>query len=118
VGVAGVRLDDVRAALNEVVDPCSAALAEPVGLSDMGLVEDIRVEGSHVEIVLIPTSPSCMFVGLFHEEAEKRVAALPGVESVRVTLEEGTILWDEGRMTESARARLVRRRATVHLSGE
>lgn len=104
------RAAAVRAVLNSIVDPCSAAMAEPIGIADMGLVEDVRVEAGHVVVVVVPTSPHCLFTALFEEEIEKRVAALPWVESVRVELEEGGIIWDERRLSDAARARLARRR--------
>jgi metal-sulfur cluster biosynthetic enzyme len=103
----------VRDVLNGIVDPCSAAMAEPIGIADMGLVEDVRVDGGRVEVVLVPTSPHCLFVGLFEEELEKRLSALPWVESVGVELDEGTIIWDEQRMTDAARERLARRRSAL-----
>jgi metal-sulfur cluster biosynthetic enzyme len=110
VGGAHTGVSAVRAVLNGIFDPCSMAMAEPIGIADMGLVEDIRVEGSHVVVVLVPTSPHCMFLSLFEEEVERRVSELPGVDSVRVELEEGTVIWDETRMTDAARERLARRR--------
>jgi metal-sulfur cluster biosynthetic enzyme len=108
-----VRDAEVREVLNGIFDPCSMAMAEPIGISDMGLVEEVRTDGGRVAVVLVPTSPHCMFIGLFEEEVEKRVSALSWVESVTVELEEGTIIWDEARMTPSARERLARRRSAI-----
>jgi metal-sulfur cluster biosynthetic enzyme len=107
------READVREKLNAIVDPCSAALAEPVGIVDLGLIERIEVAGGQIDVVLLPTSPQCLFVGLFEEEIEQRLHALPWVESVRVTLDEGETIWDESRMTADAREWLARRRATA-----
>lgn len=107
------RAAEVREVLNAIVDPCSAAMAEPIGIADMGLVEDIRVDGGRVDVVLVPTSPHCLFVALFEDELEKRLSALPWVETVGVELDEGTIIWDERRMTEATRERLARRRSAL-----
>jgi metal-sulfur cluster biosynthetic enzyme len=108
---------EVWNAINSVADPCSIALAEPIGIADLGLLEAIRVtaEGS-VEITLVPTSPHCLFVGLFEEEIEARVSALGWVRSVCVRLDEDGTIWDEERMTPTARMRLMRRRAAVAAS--
>jgi metal-sulfur cluster biosynthetic enzyme len=115
--LAGLESEDrvraVVAAVNGIADPCSIAMTEPIGIADLGLVEDVRVDGGHVDVVLVPTSPHCLFVGLFEEEVEARVLALEFVESVNVEHEEGEIIWDETRMAPEARERLRRRRVAL-----
>ena len=98
-------------AVNGIADPCSIAMTEPIGIADLGLVKDVGISGGCVEIALLPTSPHCLFVGLFEEEIEARVSALGWVESVHVRLDEGETIWDESRMTPAAQERLARRRA-------
>ena len=112
-GTHGDRCAAVREAINAIADPCSIALVEPIGLGDLGLVEDVRIAGGDVEVSLVPTSPHCLFLGLFEEQIESRVGALDWVDSVVVRLDEGETIWDETRMTASARERLRRRRAAV-----
>jgi metal-sulfur cluster biosynthetic enzyme len=107
------RRQEVVAAVNGIADPCSLAMSEAIGIADLGLVEEVRIDGSHVEVVLVPTSPQCLFVGLFEEEIEVRVSALDFVESVSVRFDEGGVIWDETRMTLLARERLERRRAAL-----
>jgi metal-sulfur cluster biosynthetic enzyme len=103
----------VVAAVNAIADPCSIAMAEPIGIADLGLVEEVRIDDGHVTVVLVPTSPQCLFVGLFEEEVEARVSALDWVESVLVGFDEGETIWDETRMTSVARERLARRRTAL-----
>jgi metal-sulfur cluster biosynthetic enzyme len=103
----------VWAALNAIIDPCSRAMAVPLGLGDMGLVQEIRVKEGRVDVLLLPTTPHCLFVGLFEEAIVAQVGALDGVASVQVRLDEGDTIWDESRMTVSARKRLVHRRAAL-----
>jgi metal-sulfur cluster biosynthetic enzyme len=110
-GLEDDRRRAVVEAVNGIADPCSIAMAEPIGIADLGLVEDVDISGGCGEISLLPTSPHCLFVGLFEEEIETRVSALGWVESVRVRLDEGETIWDEDRMTTGARERLARRRA-------
>jgi metal-sulfur cluster biosynthetic enzyme len=110
------RADAVWEAVNQVVDPCSRAMAEPIGLGDLGLIEGIRIDGDCVEVTLVPTSPQCLFVGLFAEEAAAKVSELDWVRSVDVRLDEGTTIWDEDRMTDTARRRLMRRRTAAAAS--
>jgi metal-sulfur cluster biosynthetic enzyme len=75
------------------------------GLANLGLVESVTIEGGTVAVVLITTSPQCMYVGHFVEEPERRLRALPWVATVQLTLRYD-IVWDEGRMTSAARAAL------------
>jgi metal-sulfur cluster biosynthetic enzyme len=107
-GLTSERHREVLAAINGIVDPCSAAIRVPIGIADLGLVEALELDGGRVEVVLITTSPFCMFVGLFQEEVERRVSAMPWVESVHVRLN-GEPIWEESRMTSAARAELAER---------
>jgi metal-sulfur cluster biosynthetic enzyme len=112
------RCAAVRAAINTIIDPCSVALAEPVGLVDLGLLERVAVSGDAVEVTLIPTSPHCLFLGLFEEQVEERLSKLPWVRSVKVSLDEGETIWDKTRMAPQARERLQRRRKVLSIHGQ
>ena len=111
---------DVRAALNEIVDPCSVAAGEPAGLADMGLVRRIEVcpgqEGAHVEVVLALTEPTCLMGFPFVRSARERVAALPGVEAVEVSLDPD-FEWTPSEMSPEYAERLARRRRANARSG-
>jgi len=96
----------VSAAINQIIDPCSAAIGSPTGLADLGLVNRIELDGAAVTVELITTSPMCMFAGHFEQEAERRIRALTWVRSVTVTCTHRT-LWDESFISEAARARLI-----------
>jgi metal-sulfur cluster biosynthetic enzyme len=104
---------DVWRAVNRIPDPCSVAMAEPIGIADLGLVEGITVRDGAVEVTLVPTSPHCLYVGLFEQDVEARVRELDWVRSVEVRCLEGHVIWDESRLSETARARLDRRRAAL-----
>ena len=47
-------------ALREVYDPCCADRG--ISIVDMGVVEDVRVDGSHVDVDLVLTTGWCPFV--------------------------------------------------------
>jgi metal-sulfur cluster biosynthetic enzyme len=104
---------DVRAALNEIVDPCSRAAGAPAGLADMGLVRRIDVHdgGSRVEVVLALTEPTCLMGFPFMRSARDRLAALPGVERVEVSLDPA-FEWTPAELSPAYAARLERRRAS------
>jgi metal-sulfur cluster biosynthetic enzyme len=102
----------VLAAINQVVDPCSVGIGVPIGVVDMGLVESVNLNGDRVSIDLITTAPFCLFTGLFEEEIEQRVSALPWVTSVHVAFNSDPRMlgaWDEERMSDDARAALAQR---------
>lgn len=94
----------VRERLDEIVDPCSEARGTDISIVEMGLLKRIRVDGGTVHIELRITSPSCMMVGYFIEQAQERVGALDGVEEVTLTTDAG-MTWTDDMMAESARKR-------------
>jgi metal-sulfur cluster biosynthetic enzyme len=107
------RVQEIWHTLNQIVDPCSIAMSTPLGIADLGLIERIDVSEGFVAVDLVPTSPHCLFIGLFEEEVEQRIAALPWVKSLRVEINDGGIIWDETRMTHAARTRIAEHRAAL-----
>ena len=47
-------------ALREVYDPCCADRG--ISIVDMGVVEDVRLDGSHIDVDLVLTTGWCPFV--------------------------------------------------------
>ena len=111
----GVDERAVRAALDQIKDPCSCVAGAPAGLSEMGLVKQVRATGTlngvTVEVLLIATEPTCPFATMFVGEAERRIEAIPGVVSVVVRFDAHAD-WSEMDASPSYRERLnaVRRR--------
>ena len=104
----------VRAALNEIVDPCSAAAGAPAGLVDMGLVRRIEVRagrtGARIDVVLGLTEPTCLMGFPFLRSARERLSALPEVEQVEVSLDPA-FEWTPAALDPAYAERLERRRA-------
>ena len=98
------RRADVLAALDGIVDPCSVAAGTPAGLAEMGIVDAVAIDGDAVSVRLLPTFAGCLFAGLFAEQAEQRVGALPWCRRVDVELA-GDRIWTEARMSPALRAR-------------
>jgi metal-sulfur cluster biosynthetic enzyme len=109
----------VRAVLNEIVDPCSAAAGAPAGLVDMGLVRRIEVrpgrKGALIDVVLGLTEPTCLMGFPFLRSARERLSALSGVERVDVSLDPA-FEWTPAELSPEYAERLKRRRA-LRLSG-
>ena len=87
-------------ALRGVYDPCCQDRG--VSIVDMGVVEDVRHVGAHVEVDLIPTTGWCPFVATMSSAIPDRLRALDGVETVDVR-----VVWDPAwtpeRLSPSAR---------------
>lgn len=90
-----------RNRLDEIVDPCSEARGTDISIVEMGLLKSIEVSDGHVHIDLRITSPSCMMVGYFIEQAKTRVGSLDGVETVTLSTDAG-MNWREEMMAEEA----------------
>lgn len=95
--------DRVIEALRDVYDPCCADRG--ISVVDMGVVEDVRVDGARVEVDLVLTTGWCPFVAAMSDAIPARLRALPGVESVAVEVVWDPV-WTPDRLSESARAKL------------
>ena len=90
-------------ALRDVYDPCCQDRG--VSIVDMGVVEDVRHVGRHVEVDLIPTTGWCPFVANMSTAIPEALIRLPGVDTVEVKLV-WEPAWTPDRLSESARAKL------------
>jgi probable FeS assembly SUF system protein SufT len=66
----------------------------PVNIVDLGLVYDLAIEptpngGHQVEVKMTLTAPGCGMGPMIAEDARRKIAAVPGVESAQVH-----IVWD------------------------
>ena len=90
-------------ALREVYDPCCADRG--VSIVDMGVVEEVRVDGSHVDVDLVLTTGWCPFVASMSSAIPDRLTQVDGVETVAVRAVWDPV-WTPDRLSESARAQL------------
>jgi metal-sulfur cluster biosynthetic enzyme len=90
-------------ALREVYDPCCADRG--ISIVDMGVVEDVRLDGSHVDVDLVLTTGWCPFVASMSSAIPDRLKCLDGVESVDVKVVWDPV-WTMDRLSDSAREKL------------
>ena len=90
----------ITAALRDVYDPCCADRG--ISIVDMGVVEDVRVTGDHVDVDLVLTTGWCPFVATMSSSIPDRLRALDGVESVDVHVVWDPV-WTPERLSPSAR---------------
>jgi metal-sulfur cluster biosynthetic enzyme len=104
--VTAVRAPDREAlleALGDVYDPCCADRG--ISIVDMGVVDDVHVDGAHVRVDILPTTGWCPFIVTMSNAIPDRLRRLDGVQTVDVN-----VVWDPAwapdRLSESARAKL------------
>ena len=68
-------------ALRPIIDPDFGR-----SIVDLGFVRDIAIEGGRVAFKIVLTTPACPVKAEFERTARERVAALPGVRDVQVTM--------------------------------
>ena len=90
-------------ALRDVYDPCCADRG--VSIVDMGVVEDVRLEGSHVDVDLVPTTGWCPFVASISSAIPERLQQFDGVETVDVHVVWDPV-WTPERLSPFARSKL------------
>ena len=97
-----VRPDDVRAVLATIPDP----EMPPVSLVDLGMVEDVHVDGAAAQVDLVPTFTGCPALELIADDVVRGVrAALPSLVDVRVRWRRD-VLWTSARITAEGRDKL------------
>src|SRR5215210_3071121 len=67
----------ITEALGNVIDP---ELKKPV--TELGMVRDVNVEGSHVAVTIALTVPGCPLRHSFEEQMRRELLPLPGIETV------------------------------------
>lgn len=101
--------------IDSIQDPCSLAQAIPVGLSEMGLVTDVRIsdpdaEGRHdVALVLRVTAPGCMYVPFMDRSIRAAVGDLDEVAEI-TTDWDPEAEWSPGEIAPAARRRIAESR--------
>ena len=90
-------------ALREVYDPCCADRG--ISIVDMGVVEDVRLDGSHIDVDLVLTTGWCPFVASMSSAIPDRRERLDGVETVDVKVVWDPV-WTMDRLSDSAREKL------------
>lgn len=88
-------------ALDRVEDP-----ELPISVTDLGLIQDVTVEGRSVRVRMIPTYSACPAIEVMRGDIQQRLLEIQDVDEVKVDLsfEEP---WTMDRMTDRGRQRLI-----------
>ena len=98
--VEQIERDAVITALKQVYDP-----EIPVDVYELGLIYDIKIEGTKVSITMTLTAPNCPIADEVVEQVRTGVYAVRGVSDVDVQLVFEPE-WTPERMSEEARLML------------
>jgi len=77
----------------------------PVNIYDLGLVYEVKVEGTHAYVKMTLTSPACPVAGTLPIEVKNRVEMVEGIETAEIDL-----VWDPpwtpAKLSEAAKLQL------------
>jgi metal-sulfur cluster biosynthetic enzyme len=74
----------------------------PIGIVDMGLIYDVRVENGNVEVDMTFTAIACPAMEMLISDVREKVGELPGVNSVKVNVVWNPP-WNKSRLSEQGR---------------
>lgn len=97
--------DDVRAALDGVLDPCLLAAGHRMSVLGLGLISRVAESVEGIEIGITFTEVGCQFTHRVIASIEDRVAAIGRFDEVRV-LPDWSVPWTPERMQAGARTAL------------
>jgi ring-1,2-phenylacetyl-CoA epoxidase subunit PaaD len=100
-GATRATVAEVRAAVAAVDDPEHPG----VGVADLGLVIDVRLDGGRVEVDLVPTWSGCPALAMIADDVRAAAAAVVGVDHVTVTWRHD-VVWTPARVAPGARRTL------------
>jgi metal-sulfur cluster biosynthetic enzyme len=95
--------DEVREALRAVPEPCSIAMGDTLDICEMGLVEEIDIDGAHVSVELVLTDTSCVHFMSMRRYITDVLLELEGVDSVDVAMSTRK-LWTPDRVQRRGKA--------------
>ncbi len=107
VSHTGTREHQIWEVLETIEDP-----ELPIAITDLGLIQDMRLDGARVRITLVPTFSACPAIGMIRADIRRRLLDLPGIAQVDVELSFAEP-WTMARMTARGRERLTRHGVSV-----
>ena len=75
-------VNDIKDAIYPINDPHMG-----MSIVDMGMVQNISVDGDQAEIILKPTNPGCMSITRIAADAKIKAEAVDGVEKAKIIVE-------------------------------
>jgi len=75
--------------LNKVTEAVSKVMDPHMGVSivEMGIVQNIALDGTTAKVVIKPTNPGCMSVARMAAQAKAQALSVDGIEDAKITVE-------------------------------
>ncbi|HEY5331963.1 MAG TPA: iron-sulfur cluster assembly protein [Solirubrobacterales bacterium] len=103
--------NQVAAALNTVLDPCSVFNGTRLSIVELGMVDEVVVDdGGDVLVRLFLDDPTCIFFFEISRMVKEAIGQIEGVGAIDLEIKADEI-WTEDRMDPAARERLASIRA-------
>lgn len=104
----------VEQSLHDVPDPCMVAAGAPTSIVELGLVDEVRVDGTTAHIEVSLTEPGCPFTHHIVADITDAASTIDGIDEVVVT-PRWAPLWTEDRLTPEGRRKLDEARRHMHV---
>ena len=75
-------VNDIKNAVSGINDPHMG-----ISIVEMGIVQNITVDGDQAEITLKPTNPGCMSITRIAADAKVKAEAVEGIEKATIIVE-------------------------------
>ena len=75
-------VNSIRDAVSVINDPHMG-----VSIVEMGIVQDISVDGDEAKIIIKPTNPGCMSITRIAADAKIRAESVEGIDTVKIIVE-------------------------------
>ena len=75
--------------VNEIKDALAPINDPHMGISivEMGIVQDISVDGDEAKVIIKPTNPGCMSITRIAADAKIRAEGVEGIDNVKIIVE-------------------------------
>ena len=94
----------IEKALGEIGDPCMCLAGKDLSIIDMGLINEVELDGDKVHVSMTLTDPNCFFEYKISNAVIEGLKSLDGVNEVEVSIESSPI-WDNERLSERAKSK-------------
>ena len=74
----------IFAQLATIPEPCGIAMGRSINICEMGLIEDVFIDGGKVKIVLCLTDPGCIHFSALQRYIRDVVSLVDSVQTVEV----------------------------------
>ena len=75
-------VNNIKEAIYPINDPHMG-----ISIIEMGIVQNITVDGDQAEIILKPTNPGCMSITRIAADAKINAEKVDGIEKAKITVE-------------------------------